>query len=57
MKKVIEEIEKELERYMFTNVDDGNVRNMNIEITNRMKARIKNGIGIGFLDNGDIYYG
>lgn len=57
MKRIIEEVEKELERHMFINTDDGNVRNMNIEINNRMKAKIKNGVGLGFLDNGSIYYG
>ncbi|CDW71949.1 UNKNOWN [Stylonychia lemnae] len=66
LRKVIEEIERDLQRYhqaysdsMMTNNSqtNGSIRIQNTDIDQKLKGRMKNGMGIGFLESGDIYSG
>lgn len=57
LRNIVEDIEKELERVMFTSIDESMPREMNVELKKRVNARYQNGAGACFLDNGDLYSG
>ena len=57
MRNVVDDIEKELDRVIFTNIEDKDVKDANTEIKKIINARFKNGSGACFLDNGDLYSG
>lgn len=57
MKKLVEDIERDFQRFIQCENDEYSAKLKNEEIESKMKARVKNGIGIGFLNNGDLYSG
>jgi len=57
MRRAADDIEREFSR-MYSDIQmDDKVRNINEEIDNKLKGRMKNGNGMCFLDNGDMYSG
>ncbi len=57
LRKAVEDCERELSRMLNHQSDDHKVRLLNEEIDKKIKDRMKNGLGMGFLDNGDLYSG
>ena len=68
LRKVVDDIERELSRIHSVysevpppnanqNIKQPSVRQQNSDIDARLKGKMKNGMGIGFTDQGDLYSG
>ena len=68
LRKIVDDIERELSRIhsVFSetpvpindqNIKQASVRQQNSDIDARVKGKMKNGMGIGFTESGDLYSG
>ena len=55
--RAAEDIEKELEKLAVMTNEEYKARVQNEEVEQKIRGRLRNGVGMGFMDNGDLYSG